>query len=76
MMKVLRRFAKSISLVLVATVFSFGQQPPITEKCNCPPAPSTIRYDAAFNNCDARTLRPPAPTDTAAAFYHDHDRQH
>ena len=61
MMKVLRRFAKSISLVLVATVFSFGQQPPITEKCNCPPPPSTM----------PATTQPSTPA-TPGPFGHPH----
>src|SRR5258708_3890377 len=38
MMKVLRRFAKSISIVLVAAVFSLAQTP-LIEKCACPPPP-------------------------------------
>jgi len=41
-MKSLRRFGKLISLVLISTVFAFGQQP-LPEKCNCPtPGPPAI----------------------------------
>ena len=41
-MKSLCRFGKSISLVLISTVFAFAQQP-LTEKCNCPtPGPPAI----------------------------------
>src|SRR5712692_10176332 len=36
----LRRFGKSISLVLISSVFSFAQQPPSVEKCDCPAPPS------------------------------------
>src|SRR5713226_9738493 len=40
-MRSVRRFAKSISLVLITAVFALAQQPPIVEKCNCPtPAPT------------------------------------
>jgi hypothetical protein len=41
-MKSLRRFGKSIALVLISTVFAFAQQP-LPEKCNCPtPGPPAI----------------------------------
>src|SRR5205809_269301 len=41
-MKSLRRFGKSIALVLISTVFAFAQQP-LPEKCNCPsPGPAAI----------------------------------
>src|SRR5258708_904793 len=39
MIRVLPRFAKLISLVLITTVFALAQQPPIVEKCNCPTPP-------------------------------------
>ena len=42
MINVPRRFAKSMSLVLISTVFAFAQQP-LPEKCNCPtPGPPAI----------------------------------
>lgn len=49
-MKNLHRLSKSIALVLIATVFTFAQQPAI-EKCNCPipSAPVTAITQTATN---------------------------
>lgn len=41
-MKSLRHFGKSISVVLITTVFALAQQPPIVEKCNCPTPPQAV----------------------------------
>lgn len=75
MRKVLRRFARAISLVLITTVFAFAQQPPIVEKCDCPtpPSPPSAPITQAWS---AAPLGPfgPAPANAAAAFDNDHAR--
>src|SRR5712692_2365004 len=48
MKRVLHRFAKSISIVLVAAVFSLAQAP-LIEKCPCPPPPSPTTTPTSAN---------------------------
>ncbi len=62
MRNVLRRFAKSISLVLITTVFAFAQQPPIVEKCNCPTPPSPT----------SAPITQPSPAAPLGPFGHPH----
>src|SRR5438128_1628306 len=60
-MRAFRRLAKSISLILVATVFSFAQQPPIPEKCNCPPAQSIAAITQTSTNVTPGAFGHPHP---------------
>ena len=45
-MNAARRLAKSTFLVLVATALCLAQQPPVVEKCACPPPSSTASLTA------------------------------
>ncbi len=56
-----RRLMKSMSLVLIWTVFSFGQQLPGTEKCACPMPPPPPPPTST-----------PMPTATLGPFGHPH----